>query len=176
MNDIKVSKYLSYILRHHPEDANIELDEHGYTSVETLIRNIKYDITMQDLERIVREDEKKRYSFNNDKTKIRANQGHSVFVNLDLPNSVPPEILFHGTSKSHINDIMRDGIKPMSRIKVHLSKDYGTAVNVGSRHGKPVVLKVLANKAWESGVEFQLTENGYWLTDYISPEFIEIIK
>ena len=129
---------------------------------------------MPALEEIVRTDNKQRYSFNEDKTKIRANQGHSINVDVELNEAVPPEILYHGTGEKYVESINTEGLKPMSRLYVHLSKDIDTAVNVGKRHGKPVVYKISAGEMHRQGYEFYLSENGVWLTKTVPVNFIKI--
>lgn len=137
----KISKYIALILRHKPEEIGIKLDEHGWANVEELIKGLQVnnDFSMEDLEEIVREDSKGRYSFNEDKTLIRANQGHSVKVDVELKEAIPPKILYHGTGKKYTKAIDEIGLIPKTRLYVHLSKDEKTAMSVGSRHGKPAI-------------------------------------
>lgn len=174
----KTSVFISLILRHKPEVIGISLDRHGWASVQELIDGInktgKYSIDMPTLEEIVRTDNKQRYSFNEDKTKIRANQGHSINVDVELNEAVPPEILYHGTGEKYVESINTEGLKPMSRLYVYLSKDIDTAVNVGKRHGKPVVYKISAGEMHRQGYEFYLSENGVWLTKTVPVNFIKI--
>ena len=162
----ETSKFISLILRHKPEEIGITLDEHGWANVDELIAGIAktqpFDMSM--LEEIVRMDEKQRYSFNEDKTLIRANQGHSIPVDVELEQKTPPEILYHGTSEKYASSIEKQGLIPKSRLYVHLSSDYDTAVKVGSRHGKPVVYTVAAGEMHENGYAFYLSVNGVWLT------------
>lgn len=176
-NLTKISKFLSLLLRHSPETAGIEIEYHGgWTNTDTLIQKInqtgKYHINMQILEEIVRTDEKQRYSFNADKTKIRANQGHSIPVDLDLKEQIPPELLYHGTAERFLPSIAEKGLLSMSRNHVHLSKDEATALKVGTRHGKPYILKVKSGEMYRNGIKFYLSENGVWLTEYVSPEYL----
>ena len=162
-------------MRHKPDTVGITLDEHGWASVSELISGINAcgnEIDMQTLEEIVDEDEKQRYSFNADKTKIRANQGHSVNVDVELKKAEPPEILFHGTGEKFVSSIKSEGLKPKSRLYVHLSKDRETAVKVGSRHGKAVVFEVNSGEMSRSGFEFFLSENGVWLTKIVPAEYL----
>lgn len=174
----KTSVFISRILRHKPEVIGISLDRHGWADVHELIDGInktgKYSIDMPVLEEIVRTDNKQRYSFNEDKTKIRANQGHSIDVDVELKKAVPPEILYHGTGEKSVGSINAEGLKPMNRLYVHLSKDVDTAVKVGKRHGKPVVYKISAGEMHRQGYEFYLSENGVWLTKYVPVDFIKI--
>lgn len=173
----KIGVFISLILRHKPEVIGITLDKHGWAKVGELINGInasgKYSIDMVLLEEIVRTDNKQRYSFNEDKTKIRANQGHSINVDVELKEIVPPEILYHGTGEKYVNSINTEGLKPKSRLYVHLSKDIDTAVEVGKRHGKPVVYSVLAGKMQRNGYKFYLSENGVWLTKVVPFEFLK---
>jgi putative RNA 2'-phosphotransferase len=127
---------------------------------------------MDMLEEIVRTDNKQRYSFNEDKTLIRANQVHSIPVGVELKKAVPPDILYHGTGEKYVSSIDKEGLLPKSRLYVHLSKDEDTAVNVGKRHGKPVVYKVDARKMQEDGFEFFLSVNGVWLTKEVPVKYI----
>ena len=175
----KLSVFISLVLRHKPDAAGITLDEHGWANVDELINGInntgrKIDMTM--LEEIVKTDNKQRYSFNEDKTLIRANQGHSIPVDVELKEQEPPELLYHGTADRFLDNIMTEGLKPMSRLYVHLSKDIETAKKVGKRHGNPVVLKVYSRQMNRDGVEFYLSENGVWLTKKVDAEYLEQIN
>ena len=181
MKDLtKLSKFIALILRHKPETIGISLDCNGWADVGELIEGINrtdgYSIDMETLEEVVRTDEKGRYSFNDDKTKIRANQGHSVNVDVELKEEIPPETLYHGTAERFCESIRKEGLKPMSRLYVHLSKDVETAVKVGSRHGKCVVFKVKTGEMSRQGYKFWLSENGVWLTKNVPPIFLEEIE
>ena len=172
----KLSVFISLVLRHKPEAAGIRLDEHGWANVEELlegINNTGRQINMDILEEIVRTDSKQRYSFNSNKTLIRANQGHSIPVDVELEERQPPQYLYHGTAERFLDAIMAEGLKPMSRLYVHLSKDEETAVKVGKRHGSPVVLKVRAEEMYHDGNKFYLSQNGVWLTKYVDRKYIE---
>ena len=170
-----VSKYMSLILRHKPDAIGITLDEHGWANVDELISGIAKDneFNMEILEEIVRTDEKQRYSFNEDKTLIRANQGHSIPVDVELEELVPPEILWHGTGEKYVTSIDKQGLIPKSRLYVHLSKDEETAINVGSRHGKPVIYLVSAKKMYEDGYKFYRSVNGVWLTKGVPLQYLQ---
>ena len=171
----KVSKYLSYILRHHPEEIGLNLDEGGWANVNALLEKSKENgrnISYETLKQVVRMDNKNRYSFTRGKEMIRCNQGHSIKVDLGLEPMRTPIELFHGTAERFKDLIMESGIKKMSRHHVHLSKDTETAKTVGARHGKPIVLKVDAQSMAEDGIKFYLSENGVWLTDYIDKKYI----
>lgn len=175
MSKTKLSKFISLILRHKPEEIGITLDKHGWANVNDLITGINNSgrkIDMAILEEIVRTDDKGRYSFNEDKTLIRANQGHSVPVDVELKECTPPDVLYHGTAEKYLYSIRREGIKSMSRLYVHLSSDYETAVKVGSRHGNYVVLVVDAKKMATDGIGFYLSENGVWLTKYVDWKYV----
>lgn len=172
----KLSVFISLVLRHQPEAAGIVLDEHGWADVEELIEGVSATgryLDMELLEEIVRTDQKGRYSFNGSKTLIRANQGHSIPVDVELKETEPPELLYHGTAERFISSIMEQGLLPMSRLYVHLSVDRETAVKVGARHGKPVVLETAAGRMYRAGKKFYLSENGVWLTDSVEPEYLK---
>ena len=174
--DERLSVFISLILRHKPDVIGITLDEHGWANVKELIDGINAsgrNINMEMLEEIVRTDNKGRYSFNDTKELIRANQGHSVKVNVELKEAKPPDILYHGTATKSLENIKHQGIRSMSRLYVHLSKDLDTAVSVGSRHGKCVVLVVDAKRMSDDGQKFYLSENGVWLTKYIDWKYIK---
>lgn len=169
------SKFLSLILRHKPEAAGISLDEHGWANVNELLAGIVSTgrkIDMETLEKIVSTDEKQRYSFNEDKTLIRANQGHSIPVDVELKEQEPPEYLFHGTAIRFMKGIYQDGLKSMSRLYVHLSANRETATKVGSRHGAPVVLTIKSGDMYRNGNKFYLSENGVWLTKHVDTKYI----
>ena len=155
------SKYISLILRHKPETIGITLDEHGWANVDELIAGISktQDFNMEMLEEIVRTDEKQRYSFNEDKTLIRANQGHSIPVDVELEKKKPPRYLYHGTGEKYRESIDNQGLIPKSRLYVHLSPDIETAIKVGSRHGKPVVYRVWAGSMHDAGFDFYKSVN-----------------
>ena len=175
MNLKDTSKYISLILRHKPETIGITLDEHGWADVDELIAGIArtQDFNMEMLEEIVRTDEKQRYSFNDDKTLIRANQGHSIPVDVELEKTGPPKYLYHGTGEKYRESIDKEGLIPKSRLYVHLSSDIETAVKVGSRHGKPVVYRVWAGNMQKAGFVFYKSVNGVWLTAKVPTQYIK---
>ena len=170
----KLSKFLSLVLRHKPEAAHITLDAEGWADVDELIKNNQPRFTKEILEEIVATDNKNRYSFSEDGKKIRANQGHSVHIDLKLEPMTPPKVLYHGTATRFLKSIMSEGLKPMSRIQVHLSELYETAVSVGKRHGKVVVLDVDAEQMAADGILFYCSKNGVWLTDNVPAKYLKV--
>ena len=175
------SKYLSYLLRHHPPKS---MDDKGYVSVDEILQlvnivdkknGLKWDgsFTMTNLEELVETNNKKRFTFNEDKTKIRASQGHSIEVDLEMKPQLPPKELYHGTARKFLSAIMKDGIRKMQRQHVHLAKDIDTAFNVGARHGEPVVLTIDTENLVKAGHKFYLSANGVWLTDDIPAEYLQ---
>lgn len=173
-NDIKLGRFLSLVLRHRPSAAGITLDAHGWADVDELLSGVRRTgrrIDMDTLERIVRENNKRRYSFNEDHTKIRANQGHSIPVDVELKKEIPPRRLYHGTVERFLPSIRREGIRKMGRQYVHLSADYQTAEEVGRRRGTPVVIVIDAEAMARDGAVFYLSENGVWLCDHVAPEY-----
>ena len=168
---ISTGKFIALILRHNPSVIGITLDEHGWADADELIS--KLGVTREFLEKIVRLDNKQRYTFNEDGTKIRANQGHSVDVDVELERSVPPAVLYHGTGEKFVSSIDEAGLLPKSRLYVHLSSDYSTAVSVGSRHGRPVVYTVDTERMVKDGFVFFLSRNGVWLTKRVPVEYLK---
>ena len=165
---------MSLILRHKPEVIGIQLDEHGWANVEELIAGIAktQEFNRDILELIVRTDEKQRYSFNEDGTLIRANQGHSIPVDVELPAAIPPETLWHGTGEKYVASIDQQGLIPKGRLYVHLSSDAATATKVGSRHGKPVLYIVKTKEMYDDGYSFFLSKNGVWLTKEVPVKYL----
>ena len=173
---VRTSKFLSKVLRHQPQSIGLTLDENGWANVDELLAGAQrkhVPLTRELLEQVVAENDKQRFAFNHDHTKIRANQGHSVQVDLQLEPQAPPEILYHGTAEKYLRGIRAEGIKARNRMHVHLSRDAETATRVGARHGKPVVLLVRAQKMHAAQYAFYLSANGVWLTEQVPPEFIE---
>jgi putative RNA 2'-phosphotransferase len=171
----RISKFLSLVLRHQPQLIGIELDEQGWTDVHQLIGKAQKKgviLTFDMLQHIVDTNAKKRFAFNNDLTKIRASQGHSVKVNLDYLPQVPPAILYHGTGIQFVSSILKDGLLKMDRHHVHLSADKETAIKVGKRHGKPAVLRIAATDMAEKGFVFFKSDNGVWLTEHVPVSYI----
>ena len=184
-NYIKISTYMSYLLRHHPETLELSMDKYGYVFVDEFIEKInnteewKNYLTIEKLNDIVETNDKKRFAFNEDHTKIRASQGHSFYVDT-LKESIPDDILYHGTAKRFLDSILEFGLKPMSREYVHLSKDIKTALNVGIRHAKTkdnvVLLEIDTNEMLKDGYKFYISENEVWGTKLVPPKYIKVIN
>ena len=173
--DVKVSKRLSFVLRHDPGSIGIRLDQSGWTSVRDLLSALKKDglaVDEETLRRIVATNEKKRFTLSEDGRMIRAAQGHSVEVDLGLSPSVPPAVLYHGTAARNLNSIFEKGILSGSRRQVHLSCDIDTAISVGARHGRPVVLEVDTGMMAQRSHLFYKADNGVWLTDFVPPDVL----
>ena len=177
MNMKSTSKFISLILRHKPETIGISLDEHGWADVQELIEGINalggHHLDRDLLEEIVRTDEKGRYSFNDDHTLIRANQGHSVNVDVELEEKTPPAVLYHGTGEKYVSSIDDQGLIPKSRLYVHLSSDIQTAKKVGSRHGKPVIYSIDCAGMAKDGYRFYLSANQVWLTKSVPVKYLK---
>lgn len=169
----KKSKFLSFILRHKPSAANITVDKYGWANVSQIIQNT--DITFQELQAIVETDEKGRYSFSEDLTKIRANQGHSIKVENIHKKAIPPTVLYHGTNASVLKTILKEGLSKMKRHHVHLSSDLETATIVGNRRKKDlVILQIDAKSMLTDNITFYISENGVWLVDHVHPKYLSI--
>lgn len=171
----RISKYISLILRHKPETIGIELDAHGWADVDKLLSGVsrRYPIDRDILDEIVRSDEKQRYSFNEDGTMIRANQGHSIQVDVELSETVPPEMLYHGTAERFSASIEKQGLLSRRRLYVHLSSDIETAEKVGRRHGNPIVYLVAAGQMCRDGYTFWQSANDVWLTKSIPAKYLK---
>ncbi len=173
----QISKFVSLILRHKPDAIGISLDEHGWADVRELIEGINasgnYHLDMETLEEIVRIDDKQRYSFNDDHTLIRANQGHSIPVDVELDEVIPPDILYHGTGEKYTASIDQQGLLPKSRLYVHLSADIETARKVGARHGCPIIYAVDCRQMTKDGFKFFLSKNQVWLTRSVPPVYLK---
>lgn len=170
-----LSKFLSLVLRHAPETIGITLDENGWTDVDTLLAqmNLKGEpITRELLTVVVETNNKKRFAFNEDRSKIRASQGHSVGIDPGYTPQQPPQLLYHGTALQFKDSIVKNGILKQNRTHVHLSADTETAKNVGSRHGKPFIFKIDAAQMYKDGYLFYISENGVWLTDTVPPVYL----
>lgn len=177
MKDLKpISKFLSLVLRHKPETIGVTMDEQGWISVDELLEKCRETgkaISLETLQEVVRTNDKKRFVFSEDGRKIRASQGHSVSVDLQFEPREPLEFLYHGTIAKYVDEIRASGLQKMNRLHVHLSKDLATAINVGSRRGKPLILKIHAARMYADGHPFYLSENGVWLSDGVPPEYID---
>ena len=173
-----ISRFISLILRHKPEVIGIRLDGHGWARVDELIEGVgrTHPIDLEILEEIVRTDTKGRYSFNEDKTLIRANQGHSVEVDVELEERTPPAKLYHGTGEKYVASIDRMGLVPKTRLYVHLSCDPETAREVGTRHGTPVIYAVDTAAMLRDGYRFFISKNGVWLVDVVPAEYLDKIS
>lgn len=179
MNLENISKYMCLILRHKPEAIGITLDEHGWANVDELIDGIRKDNPGFDLDHlyeIVETDSKGRYSFNEDKTLIRCNQGHSIPVDVELKEAKPPKQLWHGTGEKYVSAIDEQGLLHKNRLYVHLSTNEETAIKVGKRHGKPVLYTVNAEEMYQDGYKFFLSKNGVWLTDHVPVKYLDKYK
>ena len=171
----RVGRLLAFVLRHRPDAIGLSLDEHGWADVSALIAGVRrrrYPIDMAFLEEVVRFDSKQRYAFNDDRTKIRANQGHSIPVDVELPQETPPDILYHGTASRFSASIEQQGLLSQSRLYVHLSANPGTAITVGARHGKPIVYQIDCKAMTQAGHKFYLSKNGVWLTEEVPPQYL----
>jgi putative RNA 2'-phosphotransferase len=175
----KISKALSYVLRHNPASAGIKLDENGWALVDELLAKFRVGakaINPEVLKYVVDTNNKKRFSFNDDFTKIRASQGHSIEVDLNYAESEPPAILYHGTTEKFLPSISKTGLQKMNRHHVHLSNHVETAMTVGQRHGKPVVLTIKAGEMFKEGYLFYKSANEVWLTESVPIKFIEVVR
>lgn len=168
---VKLSKKISYILRHNP--GSIPMDRQGWVEVQTLLLELRID--KRTLDHIVETNNKKRFEYDEAGKKIRARQGHSLDIEHGYEPVTPPEFLYHGTARHLLGVLYKEGIKKMKRHHVHLSPDKETAIKVGQRHGKPVVLKVHAELMHQEGTQFYRTDNNVWLVNYIPPGKFEEI-
>jgi len=175
---VKISKYLSKHLRHQPERLGIQLAPGGWVAVDELLTACaknNFPLTWEELQEVVAKNDKQRFCFDATGTLIRANQGHSVAVDLQLVSLKPPDVLYHGTGEKSLTAIVQTGLCKMSRHHVHLSADIATAAKVGARHGKPVVLAVDAGGMHNCGYEFFCSANGVWLVDEVPPQYLQIV-
>ena len=175
---IKTSKYLSKYLRHAPERIGLQLGPGGWIEVETLLRACArqgFPISRDELREVVEKNDKQRFAFDETGTRIRANQGHSVEVDLQLEPVEPPSVLYHGTAEHNLKAIMKNGLTKMRRHHVHLSADVETARKVGLRHGKPLIFVLDTAAMREAGFTFYVSDNGVWLVDSVPPEYLRQI-
>jgi len=179
MNDkeiIKTSKFLSLILRHEPELVGLKLDDAGWIGVDELLRAVSQhgiSLTLDQLKHIVATSDKKRFALSEDGRRIRASQGHSVEVDLQYEPQVPPELLYHGTATRFLDSIRKDGLLRMERHDVHLAAETKVTLQVGGRHGKPVLLVIRAGEMHKAGHAFRRSANGVWLVNHVPPQFID---
>ena len=177
VDPIQLSKFLSYVLRHKPDDIGLALDSEGWANIDELIEKASAagtSFSRDELLHVVATSDKKRFSVSADGGRIRAAQGHSVSVELGLSAREPP-VLYHGTATRFVDSIRTEGLKPQARQQVHLSLDEETARRVGQRHGKPHIFRVDAPVMHAKGFKFYLADNGVWLTDRVPPEFLASI-
>jgi putative RNA 2'-phosphotransferase len=172
---IRISKFLSLVLRHEPSAAGIALDSEGWVGIHDLLagmarRGLQIDRT--ELDEVVRTSDKHRFAISSDHLRIRANQGHSVAVNLGLQPIAPPDALYHGTVGRSVSSIMQTGLEKGARQYVHLSEDVQTATRGGARRGRPIILKIAAGEMYAAGFCFLRSENGLWLTEHVPPQYI----
>lgn len=175
----KTSKFLSLILRHQPEVVGLTLDENGWVEVKKLIKSCEESdnkFTFAELKEIVETNDKKRFAFNENETKIRANQGHSLEVEIEFEKQMPPESLFHGTAEKNLDVIFAEGLKKMQRHHVHLSANAETARSVGSRYGKPVILQIDTKSMLNEGFEFFVSANSVWLVENVPAKFLKVYE
>jgi putative RNA 2'-phosphotransferase len=174
---VAISKFLSLVLRHSPQTINLNIDKNGWVNIDDLIQNAnkyrKIHLTVDLINTIVETNDKQRFIISDDGKKIRANQGHSIKVDLELETKTPPDILYHGTASRFLDSIMKEGLKPMTRQYVHLSQTEETALTVGQRHGKPIVLCINAKNMFEDGYKFYLSENNVWLVNDVPVKYIK---
>lgn len=171
MDKIAKSRKLAFLLRH---DTNYAFDKHGWRTIDDLTKN--HGFTLEQIKEIVRTNNKNRYELSADGRLIRASQGHSVDVDVELTELTPPDILYHGTARESVDSIFAEGIKSGTRLYVHLSDTVQTAISVGQRHGTPVVLMVNAKQMSTDGYVFYLSKNGVWLTAFVPAVYLEIIE
>ncbi len=174
---VKISKYLCKHLRHRPDSIGIQLAPGGWVPVNELLdacQKHNFPIQLNELKQVVAQNDKQRFSFDSTGTLIRANQGHSVEIDLQLEAVIPPDILYHGTSSGAVESILKEGIKKMSRHHVHLSTEIETARKVGSRHGIPAIFTVDAAAMHSDSYTFYCSENGVWLVDFVTPNYLKI--
>lgn len=174
--EIKISKFLSYVLRHQPEAIGLTLDHNGWVPVADLLEKAPLNLSWQELKQVVESNEKKRFAFNEDFTLIRANQGHSVKIEMEFSPTIPPDLLYHGTATKFLVAIEQQGLIKKQRHHVHLSKDVQSAAQVGKRHGKLIILVIDAKKMHETGYQFYLSDNGIYLVDEVPPAYLTIFK
>jgi putative RNA 2'-phosphotransferase len=176
-NPVKISKFLSLVLRHAPETIHVNMDKNGWVGIRELIDNAnKYRnlrLTVDIIKKVVETNDKQRFILSDNGERIRANQGHSITVDLELESKIPPDVLYHGTAIRFLDSIKKDGLRPMGRQYVHLSRTEEIATAVGKRHGEPIVLYIDAKTMHEEGYKFYLSENKVWLVDAVPVKYIK---
>lgn len=173
--DVRASKFLALVLRHDPGRIGVELDSAGWVAIDTLLAALERHgrgLSRERLDRLVAQNDKKRYEYDESRTRIRASQGHSIDVDLGYEPAEPPAVLYHGTATRFLDAIFHEGLQRGRRHHVHLSSDVATAAKVGARHGKPVVLRVDAARMRADGHVFQLSTNCVWLTEHVPPTYL----
>lgn len=172
------SKFLSYVLRHHPDALGIELDKHGWVDIESLLtaaHKQQKSWSRELIEEVVRSNDKQRFRISDDGQRIRANQGHSTGIDLALPSQEPPTVLYHGTADRNLDSILANGLLKRTRQHVHLSDHRDTARVVGSRHGRAIVLQVASQTMHNHSHQFYRSDNGVWLTEHVPAEFLSLL-
>jgi putative RNA 2'-phosphotransferase len=175
-NRNKISKFLSLILRHNPDMIGLPLDENGWADVEDLLaRSARHGniFSREELEEVIATNDKQRFSFSEDKIRVRANQGHSIEVELQLEEKIPPVVLYHGTVEKFLSNIREEGLRKMTRHHVHLSKDRETAEKVGERRGSAIILTIRSEEMSRDGLVFYVSANGVWLTEHVPTKYID---
>lgn len=178
MNQYKISKLLSFVLRHHPERLGLTLDGQGWVAVSELLEALRQDgkaITFEQLRQVVAENDKQRFTIDEDRQMIRANQGHSIAIDLGLTPTTPPPLLYHGTAQQYWSSIQQKGLLKGTRQHVHLSADQNTAYKVGSRHGKPIILVIDTAAMLADNHLFYCSDNGVWLTNHIPVQYLQLL-
>lgn len=174
-NTTKISKYLSYILRHQPHSIGLKLDPNGWASIEELIaKTTDFELTLPVIAYVVETNDKQRFSLNEEMTKIRANQGHSLNIDLALTAQRPPDVLYHGTAQRFSENIQQQGLTKQQRHHVHLSQSREVAKSVGSRHGKPVIFALNTKAMVEDNIAFYRSENNVWLVDNVPAQYLTL--
>jgi putative RNA 2'-phosphotransferase len=174
----KISKFLSLILRHKPETIDLNLDENGWADVKELLEKSAQngnDFTRKELETVVEKNDKKRFTFDARREKIRASQGHSITVEIGFEEKTPPKTLYHGTAEKNVEAILQNGLQKMQRHHVHLSTEIETARAVGTRYGKPVIFQINTENMLAENFKFYVSANGVWLVERVPAQFLEIL-
>ncbi len=173
--ELKISKFLSYVLRHKPESIGLTLNNNGWASVAEILNNRKLQFSLEELKFVVENNEKNRFSLNEDFSLIKANQGHSVDIKLEFQQIVPPDILYHGTAQHLLASIQEKGLDKRKRHHVHLSIDIKTASNVGKRHGKLIILAIDAKKMHQDGYQFYISDNNVYLVEEVPAKYLTVL-